>query len=97
MYSVQSYCDSQSCMHMVLNTNWANPVVGLNFFLLLLITPERVVDRRESINTSVHDDVAKVFKGKTYSQLIALEKQIHQKITSGDAVDIGKKLRIKQT
>lgn len=56
------------------------------FFVLL---GERVVDRRESINSSVHDDVAKVFRGKTYSQLIALEKQIHQKITSGDAVDIG--------
>lgn len=48
------------------------------------------LDRREGIHTSVHTDVASVFKGKTYTQLIALEKQIYSKISSGDAVDIGK-------
>lgn len=46
--------------------------------------------RREGIHEAVHDDVAGIFKGKTYSQLIALEKQIYSKISSGDAVDIGK-------
>ncbi|XP_048584060.1 cactin isoform X2 [Nematostella vectensis] len=50
---------------------------------------ENYNDRRESIHTAVHSDVDKIFKGKTYSQLIALEKQIFQKISSGDAVDIG--------
>jgi hypothetical protein len=48
------------------------------------------VDRREGIHSSVHSDVSSVFKGKTYTQLIALEKQIYSKISSGDAVDIGK-------
>ena len=48
------------------------------------------MDRRESINASVNKDVAHIFSGKTYSQLIALQKQINQKIASGDAVDIGK-------
>ena len=49
------------------------------------------MDRRESINASVNQDVAGIFNAKTYSQLIALHKQINQKIASGDAVDIGKK------
>ncbi|XP_078377222.1 splicing factor Cactin-like isoform X2 [Oculina patagonica] len=47
------------------------------------------MDRRESINASVNQDVAGIFNAKTYSQLIALHKQITQKIASGDAVDIG--------
>ncbi|XP_031563936.1 cactin-like [Actinia tenebrosa] len=47
------------------------------------------LDRREGIHTAVHSDVASIFKGKTYTQLIALEKQIYSKISSGDAVDIG--------
>lgn len=47
------------------------------------------MDRRESINASVNKDVTNIFSGKTYSQLLALQKQINQKIASGDAVDIG--------
>lgn len=47
------------------------------------------MDRRESINASVNKDVTNIFGGKTYSQLLALQKQINQKIASGDAVDIG--------
>lgn len=48
------------------------------------------MDRRESINASVNQDVEGIFNSKTYSQLIQLHKQINQKIASGDAVDIGK-------
>ncbi|KAK3727991.1 hypothetical protein QZH41_015937 [Actinostola sp. cb2023] len=47
------------------------------------------VARRDGIHSAVHSDVAAIFRGKTYTQLIALEKQIYSKITSGDAVDIG--------
>ena len=48
------------------------------------------MDRRESINASVNQDVEGIFNSKTYSQLVQLHKQINQKIASGDAVDIGK-------
>ena len=47
------------------------------------------MDRRESINSSVNQDVEGIFISKTYSQLVQLHKQINQKIASGDAVDIG--------
>ena len=47
------------------------------------------MDRRESINASVYQDIAGILNAKTYSQLIAMQKQINQKIKSGDAVDIG--------
>lgn len=60
---------------------------------LLMIYPVILIaehmDRRESINASVNKDVTNIFGGKTYSQLLALQKQINQKIASGDAVDIG--------
>ena len=48
------------------------------------------MDRRESINASVNQDVEAIFNSKTYSQLTQMHKQITQKIASGDAVDIGK-------
>ena len=47
------------------------------------------MDRRESINSSVNQDIAGILSAKTYSQLVAMQKQINQKIASGDAVDIG--------
>ena len=47
------------------------------------------MDRRESINASVYQDIAGILNAKTHSQLIAMQKQINQKIKSGDAVDIG--------
>lgn len=47
------------------------------------------MDRRESINKSVNQDIAGILNAKTYSQLVAMQKQINQKIASGDAVDIG--------
>ena len=48
-----------------------------------------LMDRRESINTSVKHDIAGILGAKTYSQLVAMQKQINLKIASGDAVDIG--------
>uniref|UniRef100_A0A8C4R183 Splicing factor Cactin n=1 Tax=Eptatretus burgeri TaxID=7764 RepID=A0A8C4R183_EPTBU len=46
-------------------------------------------DRREGINPSVSGDVQGVFKGKSYGQLQALNAQIENKISSGQALDIG--------
>ncbi|KAK2868449.1 hypothetical protein Q7C36_000320 [Tachysurus vachellii] len=47
-------------------------------------------DRREGINTSVSKDVQSVFKGKTYSQLQALNMNIESKIQAGGSnLDIG--------
>lgn len=45
--------------------------------------------RRDVINSSVQSDVNSVFKGKTYSQLVALQKQIRTKIKSGGSIDVG--------
>ncbi|EEB15484.1 paramyosin, putative [Pediculus humanus corporis] len=51
---------------------------------------EVAVDRREGIHQSVVSDVASVFKGKTASQLEALQQQIESKITcKTDGIDIG--------
>ena len=48
-------------------------------------------DRRAGINPTVTSDVAAVFKGKTYSQLVALQlqQQIQAKIDGENVVDIG--------
>eukprot|EP00794_Sanderia_malayensis_P009683 gene9683-10670_t len=46
-------------------------------------------NQRDVINTAVQSDVVSIFKGKTYTQLIALEKQMRQKIKTGGAIDIG--------
>ena len=48
------------------------------------------VDRRDGINTSVTIDVQMVFKGKTYSQLQAMNMNIDSKIRQGGSnLDIG--------
>lgn len=48
------------------------------------------VDRRDGINTSVTIDVQMVFKGKTYSQLQAMNLNIESKIHAGGSnLDIG--------
>ena len=60
-----------------------------NYFNFLFILIADQMDRRESINSSVNQDVEGIFISKTYSQLVQLHKQINQKIASGDAVDIG--------
>ncbi|XP_015221015.2 splicing factor Cactin [Lepisosteus oculatus] len=47
-------------------------------------------DRREGINVSVSADVQSVFKGKTFSQLQALQMNIESKIAAGGSnLDIG--------
>ena len=46
-------------------------------------------NQREVINTAVKADVASIFKGKTHSQLVAMQKQITNKINAGGAIDIG--------
>lgn len=46
-------------------------------------------DRRAGINPTVSNDVAAIFKGKTYGQLVALQQQIQAKIDGENAVDIG--------
>ena len=45
-------------------------------------------DRRAGINPTVASDVAAVFKGKSYSQLVALQQQIQAKIDGKNVVDI---------
>ena len=48
------------------------------------------ISRREGINQAVAADVTSVFKGKTSSQLAALQKQIESKINGkADGIDIG--------
>ena len=44
---------------------------------------------REVINSAVQTDVMNIFKGKTYSQLVALQGQITSKIKAGGSIDIG--------
>ncbi|CAK9304550.1 unnamed protein product [Gordionus sp. m RMFG-2023] len=45
--------------------------------------------RREGINKCVRDDVLKIFKGKTYTQLELLANQITEKIQTQENIDIG--------
>lgn len=47
--------------------------------------------RREVINSSVQNDVASIFKDKTYSQLGVMQKQIKAKVKAGGSIDVGKK------
>ncbi len=49
-----------------------------------------MVERRTGINQSVTQDVDKVFRGKTLSQLEILEKSIQGKLKGGEGVDVGK-------
>ena len=46
--------------------------------------------RRDVINNAVQTDIQSVFKGKTHSQLLALEKQIKGKLRMGGSIDVGK-------
>lgn len=51
---------------------------------------EAAVGRREGIHQSVAKDVTSIFKGKTSSQLAALQTQIENKISGkADGIDIG--------
>eukprot|EP00795_Rhopilema_esculentum_P006206 gene6206-11611_t len=46
-------------------------------------------NQREVINTAVRADVTSIFKGKTHGQLVAMQKQIKEKISAGGPIDIG--------
>ena len=46
-------------------------------------------NQREVINTAVRADVTNIFKGKTHGQLVAMQKQIKEKISAGGPIDIG--------
>lgn len=50
---------------------------------------EHAGDRREGINQSVLQDVSSLFRGKTYEQLVELEKSIKKKIDDEVGIDIG--------
>lgn len=51
---------------------------------------EAAVGRREGIHESVAKEVSSVFRGKTASQLAAMQKQIEKKISDkGEGIDIG--------
>ena len=54
-----------------------------------IFSTDLVGERRAGINTSVMDDVATVFKGKSLSQLSILEKSIMDKVKGGEGVDVG--------
>lgn len=45
--------------------------------------------RREGINESVEKDVASIFKGKSATQLEALQKAIEVKLSRPEGIDIG--------
>lgn len=49
---------------------------------------DKAGQRREGINESVRGDVSSIFKGKSYMQLLELQKQIESKINSGETLDI---------
>ncbi|KAK7115328.1 splicing factor Cactin-like [Littorina saxatilis] len=46
-------------------------------------------DRREGINPAVNAEVGDIFKGKTTNQLRLLEKQIRDKLSGGEGIDVG--------
>ena len=56
---------------------------------LLTFYIEAVSGRREVINSAVQTDVNQIFRGKTHTQLIALQNQIKDKIKSGGSIDVG--------
>ncbi|XP_019856665.1 PREDICTED: cactin-like [Amphimedon queenslandica] len=56
--------------------------------LELLSIGSKSIEHREGMHSSVSTDVAKIFKGKTYGELIALETQISAKINSRNPGDV---------
>lgn len=59
-------------------------------FLLYHYCCISAVGRREGIHESVAKEVSSVFRGKTASQLAAMQKQIEKKISDkGEGIDIG--------
>ncbi|CAL1542037.1 unnamed protein product [Lymnaea stagnalis] len=52
-------------------------------------TREYIGDRRDGINQAVTSEIGDIFKGKTTNQLKLLEKQIKDKLSGGEGIDIG--------
>ncbi|RUS88800.1 hypothetical protein EGW08_003430 [Elysia chlorotica] len=50
---------------------------------------EYIGDRRDGINHAVTSEIGDVFKGKTTNQLKLLEKQIKDKLSGGEGIDVG--------
>lgn len=50
---------------------------------------EYIGDRRDGINQAVSSEIGDVFKGKTTNQLKLLEKQIKDKLSGGEGIDVG--------
>ena len=50
---------------------------------------EYIGDRRDGINHAVNSEIGDVFKGKTTNQLKLLEKQIKDKLSGGEGIDVG--------
>ena len=48
-----------------------------------------MAERRDGINNAVSSEIGDIFKGKTTNQLKLLEKQIKDKLSSGEAIDVG--------
>lgn len=62
---------------------WKDITIIVNEELSKILRNEAEIERRagrEGINASVSSDVVSIFKGKTLSQLVELEKQIRSKI-----------------
>ena len=57
-----------------------------------ILISDYIGERRSGIHTAVSQDVDKVFKGKTLSQLEMLEQSIKKKLKGGEGVDVGKLL-----
>ncbi|XP_059163412.1 splicing factor Cactin-like [Physella acuta] len=50
---------------------------------------EFIGDRRDGINQAVTSEIGDIFKGKTTNQLKLLEKQIKDKLSGGEGIDVG--------
>ncbi|KAK0055264.1 cactin [Biomphalaria pfeifferi] len=50
---------------------------------------EYIGDRRDGINQAVTSEIGDIFKGKTTNQLKLLEKQIKDKLSGGEGIDVG--------
>ncbi|XP_005098322.1 cactin [Aplysia californica] len=48
-----------------------------------------IAERRDGINNAVNSEIGDIFKGKTTNQLKLLEKQIKDKLSGGEGIDVG--------
>ena len=79
------------CFYKKCRILFADYLIELLTYLYILIS-DYIGERRSGIHTAVSQDVDKVFKGKTLSQLEMLEQSIKKKLKGGEGVDVGKLL-----